>query len=78
MNTIETIFDTLQILLKTCSFIIMDNHKWNEITQQDIQEYYFKFEKIDSKLKLISVIRNEYFLDIISGISANKLYELIS
>jgi len=50
----------------------MDNHKWNEITQQDIQEYYFKFEKIDLKLKLLSVIRNEYFLDILSGISANK------
>jgi len=66
--TVETIFNTLEILLKTCSFIITDNHKWNEITQQDIQEYYLKFEKIDLKLKLISIIRKEYFLDILSGI----------
>jgi len=67
-STTETILTTLQILSTTCSFITTDNHKWNEITQQDIEEYYLKFSKIDLKLKLISIVRKEYFLDILLGI----------
>jgi hypothetical protein len=63
--------------LKTCPFIIADNHKWYEITEQDIEKYYFKFEKMNLKSKLISVIRKEYFLDILSGNLFIKFYKLI-
>ncbi len=63
----DIIFNTLQSILTTCSFINTDNHQWNEIIAKDIEEYYLKFEEINSKLQLISVIRKEYFLDILSG-----------
>jgi hypothetical protein len=64
---VDIIFNTLQSILTTCSFINTDNHQWNEIIAKDIEEYYLKFEEINSKLQLISVIRKEYFLDILSG-----------
>ncbi|CAF1252037.1 unnamed protein product [Rotaria sordida] len=67
--TVETIYNTLQTILKTCPFIITDNHKWNEITQPYIEEYYLKLDKNNSKSKLISIIRKEYFLDILAALS---------
>ncbi len=63
----DIIFNTLQSILTICPFINTDNHQWNEIIAKDIEEYYLKFEEINSKLQLISVIRKEYFLDILSG-----------
>ncbi|CAF3368061.1 unnamed protein product [Rotaria sp. Silwood1] len=68
-TTVETIYNTLQTILKTCPFIIMDDHKWNEITRQHIEQYYLKLDTYDSKSKLISIIRKEYFLDILAALS---------
>jgi hypothetical protein len=41
----------------------VDNHKWNEITEQHIAQLY----NTDFKSKLVSVIRKEYFLEILAG-----------
>ncbi|CAF3689802.1 unnamed protein product [Rotaria socialis] len=67
--TIENIFNTLQTILQTCPFIIADNHKWNEITQQHIEQYHSNFADANSKSKLVSLIRKEYFLDILAALS---------
>ncbi|CAF2814919.1 unnamed protein product [Rotaria sp. Silwood2] len=67
--TVANIHNTLQIFLKTCPFITMDNHKWNEITRQHIEQYYLKLDTNQSKSKLISVIRKAYFLDIVAAFS---------
>ena len=46
-STLENLHNSLENILKTCPFIISDNHKWNEITEKDIKEYYLKFENIN-------------------------------
>ncbi|CAF0938808.1 unnamed protein product [Adineta steineri] len=68
--TVEIIFNTLQMILKTCPFIIADNHKWHEIAVKDIELYKFKFDNNkNSKFKLISIVRKEYFLEILATLS---------
>ncbi|UJR28198.1 hypothetical protein I4U23_009449 [Adineta vaga] len=66
LSSIDLIFDTLQMVLKSCPFITTDNHSWAEITLNDIQQYQLKK---NSKSQLISIIRKEYFLDILAALS---------
>lgn len=68
INSSENLFDRLENLLKTCSFITIDNHKWNEITEDDIKKYSLKFKEINLKSKLISIVRKEYLFDSISAL----------
>ncbi|CAF0777523.1 unnamed protein product [Adineta ricciae] len=65
--SIDAMYSTLQIALKTCSFISAGSHRWNEITVKDMEKYQLLNKK--SKLKLFSVILREYFLDILAALS---------
>ncbi|CAF0963709.1 unnamed protein product [Adineta ricciae] len=65
--SIDAMYNTLQIALKTCSFISTDNHRWNEITVKNMKKYQLLNKK--SKSNLFSVILREYFLDILAALS---------
>lgn len=45
----------------------MDNHQWNDVSEEDIQNYQIMFSNPNLKNQLLTSLQNEYLLDILAG-----------
>ena len=45
----------------------MDDHRWDEVTEEDVHKYQIQFENLQAKYSLLVVLQKEYFLDILAG-----------